>query len=193
MQPRLDSSKKWTGVPADFAAKVMIVFKEQFPSEADEGEFIVEGRIYAEEIILRVGYLENGRLAQINCEASMDYSQEKKNAVERLYLCIDAAASMMEEYFVAREDDDESEEMDLRARLDWPVRWRPFEIEDETVYLQASRVNTKLEDEADRLLGLADSALVQETESEDALSHAVVDTELAVQAQKHIRSGFEVV
>ena len=193
MQPRLSNSKKWTALPAEFVEKVSAVFGDNFQSESDAGEFIVDGRLYASEILLRVGYLEKGRLKQMNFEASMDYDPDKKNAVERLYACIDVVASMMEEYFVALESGGAEEE--IEEALDFPVSWRPYEFEGETVYLQTSTVNTRLEDEADRLLGLNKSALVRDDEEaegeiEDALGNAVIDNHLASQVQQQIRRGF---
>ena len=192
MQPRLPSSLKWTPVPSDFDAKVISVFTDQFPSEADAGEFVAEGRLYAEEILLRVGYLEKGRLRQLNFETSISYSQEKKNATERLYRCVDAAASMMEEYFVSLERSAGAGAVEdgLPEALDLPSQWRPYEFEGETIYMQTSTVNSRLENEADRLLGLADESLVQDPgETEDALARAVIDNDLAFELQRQIRQG----
>lgn len=197
--PRLPSSKKWTGLPAELIVNLENVFKEEFKPEAQYGEFLIEGRIYPEELILRVGYLEKGRLKQVNFEASIDLpkpdskttqnlseesndSEEKKESavMQRLYSCVDALGGLMEEYFQIGDD----------TEMDIPERWTPFEFEGETLYLQRSSYNTKLEEEADRLLGLLDNRLVhEETPSEDALENAEVNSELAFQIQKEIRSG----
>ena len=187
MQPRLTSSHKWTPVPPEFLEKVVQVFADHFPDEADGGEFLADGRIYPEEILLRVGYLESGRLRQMNVEASMAFAPEKTNALERMYLGLDCVASLMDEYLeVTRDGVDE----DTVNALDLPEEWRPYEIEGETVYLQTSTVNTRLEQEADRLLGIADESLVQEeSATEDALARAVIDSDLAFEVQKQIRKG----
>lgn len=183
MNPRLASSQKWTGLPAEFADKVRKVFADNFKVEAEAGEFLVEGRIYAEEILIRIGYLEKGRLKQINFEASSAYSKEAGNAFDKLYLCVDAIASMMEEAFEAEEE------------LEFPLNWREYDFEGQPVFLQYSTVNTELEAEADRLLGLAEETLVKEEvfdeENRDAMEVAVVDSDLAKEIQKKIRSGFD--
>jgi hypothetical protein len=203
MTPRLASSKKWTAIPQEFAAQIRTVFEQQFEIEASHGEFLIDGRIYPEEICLSIGYLEKGRLKQINFEASVDLpktpaandelddstdetNEAQANAqsktMDHLYTCIDAIGSLMEEYFEIGEDEEEPFEL--------PDRWTPFEFEGSTVYLQQSNVNTKLEQEADRLLGLGEKALVHEDEpSEDALLNASIDTELAKEIQKLIREG----
>lgn len=223
LTPRLASSLKWSSLPGEFTDKVEEVFKNQFQPEARNGDFLVDGWIYPEEVIVRVGYLEKGRLRQINFEASVDlktspetspvssvldpiaaeldsevelepatgdesgddstYESESSGETKtmgRLMVCIDAIGSLMEEYF---ELDDE-EEMDI------PFHWRPYEFEGETVYLQHSTVNTRLEEEADRILGLLEDKLIQEgLVSEDALQNASIDNDLAFEIQKAIRSG----
>jgi hypothetical protein len=184
MQPRLSTSSKWTAFPEDLTQKILQVFTENFPIEADAGEFLIEGRIYAEEVLLRVGYLEHGRLRQINFEASKEYSSEKQDAFKMIYLCVDALGATFEEYFDNTDDSDEE-------RLDFPLYWQPFEFDDGTVYLQHSTDNTRLDAEADRLLEqAADKALVhEEAPSEDALSRALIDNDLAFEVQKEIRKG----
>jgi len=191
LTPRLTTSRHWTELPVDFRKKVEGVFAEQFDLEAERGEFLVDGRIYSEEMIVRIGYLEHGRLRQINFEASIDLPKKKtgqaeteetseSKIMEHLYICIDALGSLMEEYFELGEDEE----------LDVPLHWRPYEFEEETIYLQHSTVNTRLEDEADRLLGVGDRRLFNENaEDEDALNKADIDPELAMAVQKAIRDG----
>ncbi len=194
LTPRLSTSRQWTNLPKEFLEKVEKVFVDQFDIEAENGEFLVEGRVYPSEVIVRVGYLEKGRLKQINFEASMDLAPKKAHAdqaansdeegnsdsMERLYICIDILGSVMEEYFNLGDEDE----------IDVPLRWRAYEFEGETVYLQHSTVNTRLEEEADRLLGLAENQLVREiAPTQDALGNAEIDSELAFEIQKAIRNG----
>lgn len=185
MNPRLPTSIKWTELPNEFAGKVQKVFADNFKVEAEAGKFIVEGRIYPEEIVIRIGYLENGRLKQVNFEASSAYSKEAGNAFDKLYLCVDAIASMMEEAFDAEEDE----------APEFPLHWREYDFEGQPVFLQHSTVNTELEAEADRILGLAGEGLLKEEfiddENIDAMDVAVVDPDLAKEIQKKIRKGFD--
>lgn len=223
--PRLSTSTKWTEIPEEFLGKVRAVFQNQFKTQAAVGEFLVDGQIYSEEVVLRVGYVEQGRLKQINFEASMDLkgvapkafeasetditadgetlaqaftdrktagagfdadeeaeaAGEQTTLMDRLFSCIDVLGSLMEEYFEGGEDVD---------KIDIPLHWKGYEFEGETIYLQYSTVNTKLEEEANRLLGLIGDALVNERAGdEDALTAAQVDSELAFEIQKAIRNG----
>lgn len=169
MNPRLKSSKKWTGFPKEYSEQIQAVFKENFAQYLDEGDLIIEGRIYQEEILLRVGYLEKGRLAQANFEVSMNYSQDQQDAVKRIHNCVDAAASMMMEYL---ENDGE---------VDFPYTWKEFPFQGGKIYLQFTTENTSLEEQANKLLGLDEESLVHDEDEtdEDALSRAEQSEELS--------------
>lgn len=169
MNPRLKSSKKWTSFPKEYSDQIQTVFKENFAQYLDEGDLIVEGRIYSDEILLRVGYLEKGRLVQANFEVSMDYSQKEQDAVKRIHNCIDAAASMMLEY------------LETDGEVDFPYTWKEFPFQGKKIFLQYSTENTSLEEQANKLLGLeGESMLHDENDSdEDALSRAELSEELS--------------
>ncbi|MEN0057245.1 MAG: hypothetical protein AAGB31_00295 [Bdellovibrio sp.] len=176
MTPRLKSSKKWTAFPKEYLDQIHTVFRENFSSQLENAELIVEGRIYSEEITLRVGYLEKGRLSQANFEVSMNYSQEQQDAVDRIHNCLDAAASMMMEYF------------ENEGEVDFPYLWKEYPFQGHKLFLQFSTENSSLEAEANRLLGLDENTLLHEEEdtmvhedeeSEDALARAEISEELS--------------
>jgi hypothetical protein len=162
MNPRLKTSKKSTAFPKEYLTQIEEVFSENFKAQLKGSQLIVEGRIYPEEILLRVGIREKGRLAQSNFEVSMNYSAKQKDAVERIHDCIDAAASMMNEFFQAGE-----------SEADFPRTWQEYEFNKRAVYLQFSTENSDLEAQADAILGKSFEQMVQEdAESEDALNVA---------------------
>jgi len=161
MKPRLKSSKKWTPFPKDYVSQIELAFNDAFPAQFAEAKLIIEGRIYPEEILLRVGYLEKGRLKQNNFEVSINYTPKQQDAVAKIHSCIDAAASLMNEYI-------ESE-----GEVDFPHQWKDFDFDGTALWVQYTTENSDLEKEADRLLGLANEALVVEEESsEDALARS---------------------
>jgi hypothetical protein len=157
MQPRLKSSKKWTAFPQEYADQIETVFKENFAEHLQGAKLVIEGRIYPEEIALRVGISRPGQLKQPNFEISMDYSQAKKDAVERIHNCIDAAGAMMLDYF---ENPDEA---------DLPVIWQEFPFQGQKLFLQFTTENTDLETQANALLGVGgeEALVVEEDENED--------------------------
>src|SRR5690606_27131514 len=107
------------------------------------GKFVIEGRIYPEELLFRAGYLEKGRLLQTNFEVSLDFDPAKQNALEQIRFAMDVAASMLEEYF---NEDNFSE---------FPRMWEKHVVNKRTIYLQASSENTDLEAKANALLGVS--------------------------------------
>jgi hypothetical protein len=161
MNPRLKTSKKWTAFPKEYVTQIEEVFAANFKKNLQNATLVVEGRIFSEEVLLRVGIKEKNRLSQANFEVSMNYSSQTKDAVERIHDCIDAAASMMNEFFEAQ------------GEIDFPRSWQEYEFNKRPVFLQFSTVNSDLEAQADALLGQSSEDMVREDkESEDALDAA---------------------
>ncbi|MEZ0391500.1 MAG: hypothetical protein ACAH59_04745 [Pseudobdellovibrionaceae bacterium] len=162
MNPRLKTSKKSTSFPKEFLAQIEEVFSENFKAHLKHSKLVVEGRIYTEEILLRVGIREKGRLSQANFEVSMNYSPKSKDALERIHDCVDALASMMNEYFTSAEEE-----------ADFPRTWQEYEFNKQKLFLQFTTENSDLEAQADALLGKSFEEMVKEDqESEDALTKA---------------------
>lgn len=165
MQARRITSKKWTQFPAEFNQQIQSVFMENFGPQLKDSKLIIEGRIYPEEILLRVGMLEKGRLAQQNFEVSVDYkNSESETVLERIHALVDVAGSMMLEYF---EKDGE---------VEFPYTWKEFPFKGQPVFLQYSTENTDLEAQANAILGLnEDSLLLGDDKVSDALDLAEKD------------------
>ena len=104
MTPRRASSKKWTQFPKDFIDQVTSVFKETFAASLGASTLIIDGRIYPEELVLRVGIREVGRLKQSNFEVSTDYEADVPESLDRIHCLVDVAASMMLEFFESEGD-----------------------------------------------------------------------------------------
>lgn len=155
MEPRLPSSQKWTALPGEIIKQIREVFSQAFPEAAKKGRFLAEGRIYKEELLVRVGYNEHGRLKQHNLEVSIEYNPAKDNMVKMVHLAIDVCATMMEQLF----EEDNAD--------DFPKVWKDFEVEGRTLYLQYTGVNSDLEKQADELLGKSNKNLVQGEDEEE--------------------------
>jgi hypothetical protein len=168
MQPRLKISKKWTAFPKEYSEQIKAVFEENFEADLDDETISIEGRIYASEVMLRVGLKQPGRLRQSNFEVSMDYSPKNKDVLERIHNAVDAVAAMMADYF---ENED---------KADLPRIWQEFPFQGKTVFLQYSTENSELEKQADALLGINAGDLVvgDDEEDEDALARAEADARL---------------
>lgn len=180
MTPRLKSSKKWTAFPKELIDQILSAFEENFKDTLNEAEILVEGRIYPQEILLRVGLLEKGRLKQKNFEVSAEYSSEKENAVQKIFVSVDAAATLLLDYMEKEQSKGEDE---IESDIDVPYTWKEMEFEQEKLFIQFSTVNSKLEAEADRLLGLVqgEELYVDEEEDEDFDENASFEDEPPVE------------
>jgi hypothetical protein len=155
MDPRKKESKKWSPLPPELSNQIKSVFVENFESRLDGKLVKVEGRIYPTEILMRVGINTKGELRFQNFEVSLDHSPLKKDTLAQINIAVDAIASLMLEYF----DNDEDHEM--------PYVWQEYPFEKQSIWLQYSSVNSDLEAEANKLLGLTeDDSLLKETEED---------------------------
>ncbi|MCC6277409.1 MAG: hypothetical protein IT289_05790 [Oligoflexia bacterium] len=143
MKARKASSKKSTDLPADFSKMVREVIETQFKAQAKDKRVVVEGKIFLEEVCLRVGFQSTVGINQVNFEASVDHSPQKKDVMTHLNRALDALGSLISEYFSAEGD------------IEVPKEWHPFEFEGAPVYLKVSSDNSDLEQAADRFLAEA--------------------------------------
>lgn len=155
MHPRLPSSVKWTALPKELVDQVRQIFKEAFSEQLAKGKLVVEGRIYPEELLLRVGHLQPNSIRQANFEVSVAFNPKKQNALKEIHFAIDIAASMMDEYFTQD------------SLNEFPLHWQKFEAGGREAHIQVSTMNTELEAQADALLGELDDSLIHHSGSAD--------------------------
>ena len=79
MKPRNTNSKKWTPFPKDFLVEIKKALGANFPDQATNGEFIADGRIFSNEVLVRLGHLPKGLISQANAELSITYDAKKEN------------------------------------------------------------------------------------------------------------------
>lgn len=168
MKPRLKTSSKWTSFPAELTLQIAEIFKQNFGLLLPKAQFIVEGQIYPREILLRVGFIEPGRLAQNNFEVSLEYAADKgENAVASIHLCVDAAGSLLQEYIDAQVASGTAEEVENKEDFELPRVWTEYPFQGKKIFLQYSTVNTNLEAQADALLGETSEESLVKLEGED--------------------------
>lgn len=157
MEPRRSKLNRWTDIPQDYTRQVLAALNDSFKDELKSGKFIFEGRIYADEILLRMGFIEKGRLRQLNFEVSADLKAGKEDTIKIIGLCVDVGATMLEELFSSKDDSD------------FPRVWSLYEVEGKKIYIQFSSSNSELDKEADRLLGTYDESLVKHQDLDDEI------------------------
>lgn len=143
-------------MPQEFLDKVQESVTESWDLPEQKVKVFAEGRLYPEEILVRIGILEAGRLAQANFEISMEIDK-KTPLTEQLTLCFDASYSVASEYVQAGEN--------ANVHL-YPTYWKELKFQGKSVFFQFSTVNSVLEAEADKLLGVQ-TGLFNEAEGAD--------------------------
>ncbi len=168
MQPRLSSSRKWTAIPKELATQIQAVFKQTFHTQIGKGAILTEGRIYPAEILMSIGYKPESGLRQFNWEISIEYRRDKDNVMKLLNLAVDAAGSLFEQFFAAENDHD------------FPRIWQEVDFENRKLFVQYTTVNTELEAEADKLLGIEKSEDLAQGEWDDLETAESIKARLGV-------------
>lgn len=140
MNPRSPQSKAWTALPEDFKSQVLQILSEHFQSQAQAGKFILDGKIYKTEILMRVGYLAKDTLAPIQFDLSIDYDSKTGQPMQYFESLVDLGASLLASYFKNPDED-------------FPYDWHEIEFDKHQIYLKRDTTNQELEAWADQLLG----------------------------------------
>ncbi len=158
MEPRLPSSRQWTELPAELLKQMNSVFQEGFRSQLGNATVEIEGRIYPNELLISMGFSRPNQLKQPNFQVSATYDPKKDNVLNLVHLCFDAIGALFDQYFQSPDD------------TEFPLYWEESEFEGRRIHIQYSGKNTKLEEEADKLLGIDKEGLMQE-DSTDTEEH----------------------
>ena len=109
MDSRLKSSVKWSPFPEELCKQAQKALTERFQNEYDleKARFVVEGRIYGEEILGRYGLRVEGQLKQYNFEISFEFNSEKQKALVLIQKSMDLVEHLWTELFEEGLDDGE--------------------------------------------------------------------------------------
>tara|TARA_B110001454_G_scaffold122549_1_gene114465 strand:+ start:58995 stop:59612 length:618 start_codon:yes stop_codon:yes gene_type:complete len=162
MQPRRSDSKKWTSLPKEYLENIHTAITAQYKKELKNVEVVVEGRVYDREVLVRIGFLPNGRLKQHNFELAFDVPEAKDQVLTKLNTSLDFLGSVFIEFFAK----DGFENSEYEETL--PILWKPVSFSKDVLHFQYSTVNSKLESLADEWLSKQDEALVNENRTEDS-------------------------
>ncbi len=182
MDTRLKSSTKWTPFPDELTAQIVTVMNESFADYDIGGKFVVEGAIYPEEIILRIGLNKPNQLRQDNLEASVDYiAGSDDKAIEKIHLLVDFLGQAWETFL-----EDEPDVTELTQV------WKEERFEKQVVFTRYTSVNSDLEKQADELLAQFEKKLVHEVKdvedgdvymsAETSVEESELNSELEFQA-----------
>jgi hypothetical protein len=159
MEPRLPTSRQWTQFPAELLKQMRSVFQEGFGAQLGKATIEIEGRIYPQELLLSLGFSRSNQLKQPNFEISLGYDSKKDNVLKLMHTLFDAMGALFDQYFQLPDDSE------------FPRYWEEMDFEGKKLFVQYSTKNSKLEDEANKLLGVSGGDLLNDEEdlSEEAL------------------------
>ncbi len=167
MEPRLSTSRKWSPLPEDFLIQVRGVFKDTFKAHLQGSVVDAFGKIFPDEILVRVGFRNSDSLKQSNFEISIAYKRNKDNVLKLLHLAVDAIAASFEQFFQSADD------------LEFPRIWEEVKFEGRTIFVQYTTVNTALESAADKIL-CVDGSNVAQGDWEDDLTPEQIKAQLGL-------------
>lgn len=135
--------KKYSSTPEDLnnLIKETLVESSDAALETETQKVNVRGRIYPEEIILKVSINEGGALRCHNFSGSMDHDVDAGDIIDRMQNLMEALSSMISEYFDAEGD------------IDMPLDWHEYDFENRKLHLMYSTENDEIERQAEALLG----------------------------------------
>lgn len=168
MKPRKKDSLKSTSLPIDFLSQLSDTVKEQYKKQLKNIQVITQGRVFENEVLLRVGFLETGRLKQSNFEISFDLPFEKDQITSRLELAVDYLGGLIEEFLTTSTNNEENHTFEENL----PTLWKPIHLQKHQYYFQFSSENSELESMANRLL--AEAGLDNDGYSTDMVSEKIL-------------------
>ena len=140
--------------PQGLLSEVKKAIEGQFKGHAERGEFFCDGLICPQELAFKLGYKEQGRLSQVNFHISKDFvAGKEKNVQKAVSLLMDYGASLFKWYCERPEEE-------------FPVHWSPQNFQGACVYFLFSTENDRLENEADKILGVSKPSSLVEEEQE---------------------------
>lgn len=159
MEPVLEMNPAWTALPEPLTQSIAEELKNLYSHLAPGGTYICEGRLYATEVLVRLGFRHKGEISQANFEVAVIFDIEQQQTGD-VYKVIWQAFDLAHNYF------NETHLADREKLDELPRHWHRIT---DTSYFRFSPVNSDLEAEADRLLGELDPNLVKGPNLEDAL------------------------
>jgi len=143
IEPKNTNNLAFTKLPEELLETITEVFCENFEEQAKNGKFLCFGQVHQSELVLRVGYIENGSIGQINFDTSNVASGSEAQIIASLEEMVFATKELFLDYFKNK---------NLES---FSYHWNPLTTSEKTgqVFYKMDSTNTELEREANALLG----------------------------------------
>lgn len=143
IEPKNQHNSAFTKLPEELLETISEVFSEHFEEQAKIGKFMTFGQVHQSELVLRVGYLENATIKQVNFDTSNEASGSEAQIIASLEEMVGATKELFLDYFKNKNFENFS------------YHWNPLTDSQKSgqVYYKIDMTNTELESQADALLG----------------------------------------
>jgi hypothetical protein len=143
IEPKNKNNSAFTKLPQELLETITAVFDENFEEQAKIGKFIAFGQVHQNEMVLRIGYVEDGSIGQINFDTSNVASGSEAQIIASLEEMVFATKELFLDYFKNK---------NLES---FSYHWNPLTASEKAgqVYYKLDSTNTSLEKEANALLG----------------------------------------
>lgn len=143
IEPRNKNNLAFTKLPDELLETIAEVFRENFEEQSKKGKFVCFGQVHQSELVLRLGYIENGSIGQINFDSSNEASGSEAQIISSLEEMVFATKELFLDYFKNRNLENFS------------YHWNPLTASEKSgqVYYKMDSTNTELEKAANALLG----------------------------------------
>src|SRR5690606_8882432 len=108
MRPRneLSFTKQYQPLPKDFCDLAEVTFKETFGESMGPKSLKITGRIYPQEIIVRLSIGGSSDLKKHNFSVSVNHDMESSTAFDQMHLGLDILASFLDDFLLAQKQDE---------------------------------------------------------------------------------------
>jgi hypothetical protein len=175
---RKESAGKSSALPSDYLQMVEEVFSSNFSDTLDKlstdtpARFVAGGDVFADEVVVSLSLLKEGKLSGLSLFASSDFDPKASApTIETLLsVCVDGIGQVFQGLFeIAEKKDALASLLDLNlADLpELPLMWTQIEVEKRKLFVRVDRSNPVLDQAADDWLAKHDPEQAKESRSED--------------------------
>jgi hypothetical protein len=156
MERRKVSPSKSSPLPADYIEMVSEVFAGHFDAGLKvyetlrpQSSFQVRGAIYADEIVVAVSLITEGRLSATTVYGSCDFDPKASapSVPDLLSACVDAIGAVFGLFMISENKEQISKlaSESLGALDDVPLDWAPVESDQNQIYVKVDKSNPSVE------------------------------------------------
>ncbi len=158
---RKGTDSRSSALPSDYLRMVEEVFVTNFSEQVSKlalnpaPAFVAGGEVYADEIVVRVALVQEGRLAGTTVHASSDFDPQASSPKieDLLSLCVDALGEVFGGLF-------ETPDVLLTASMaeiaGLPLEWTQIDVSKRKIFVRVDKTNPVLDSAADEWLAKHD-------------------------------------